>query len=153
MERVFQTVPPTPTEAVALPETLTPDSIPESDDYCNELTILSSKANNKVKDELLKLEQENVIPTLLPSPPPQQVKTIAPLLRKKRCPRVLVSKNENNADNNNKPPPISKLEEGCKWCQRCGTIETPRWRYGPGGPLRYFVCQTWCMCVFILYYR
>ncbi|KAI8351545.1 hypothetical protein BD560DRAFT_409274 [Blakeslea trispora] len=27
------------------------------------------------------------------------------------------------------------LEEGVRWCQRCGTIETPRWRFGPAGPL------------------
>jgi hypothetical protein len=29
-------------------------------------------------------------------------------------------------------PPIA-IDEGVKWCQRCGTVETPRWRFGPAG--------------------
>jgi hypothetical protein len=32
----------------------------------------------------------------------------------------------------NKPP--MTIEDGVKWCQRCGTVETPRWRFGPAGP-------------------
>ncbi|KAI8644088.1 hypothetical protein BD408DRAFT_129589 [Parasitella parasitica] len=31
-----------------------------------------------------------------------------------------------------KPPAIT-VQEGAKWCQRCGTIDTPRWRMGPAG--------------------
>lgn len=130
-------------------ESLTPDSIPESDDYCPEKNLRSScqvvavetnRVQEKERDAFLKLEQENVAP-LLPSPPPSQqeekenVENRDSLLTKKR---VLVNKNDNN---NNKPPTLQSVEvpvlkEGCKWCQRCGTIETPRWRYGPGGPSR-----------------
>lgn len=36
---------------------------------------------------------------------------------------------------NDKPPITKTKKEDNKWCQRCGTITTPRWRYGPGGPL------------------
>lgn len=30
-------------------------------------------------------------------------------------------------------PPVLTIEKGVKWCQRCGTLETPRWRVGPAG--------------------
>ena len=40
-----------------------------------------------------------------------------------------------NAPSLNDLDKVPVLEEGVRWCQRCGTIETPRWRYGPGGPL------------------
>ncbi|KAL0144875.1 hypothetical protein V8B55DRAFT_1456632 [Mucor lusitanicus] len=29
--------------------------------------------------------------------------------------------------------PAMTIEKGTKWCQRCGTLETPRWRVGPAG--------------------
>ncbi|GAN07076.1 hypothetical protein MAM1_0147d06566 [Mucor ambiguus] len=29
--------------------------------------------------------------------------------------------------------PTMTIEKGVKWCQRCGTLETPRWRVGPAG--------------------
>lgn len=32
--------------------------------------------------------------------------------------------------------PSSFIKESpCRWCQRCGALETPRWRTGPGGSL------------------
>lgn len=34
-------------------------------------------------------------------------------------------------------PSIAAPEEGVKWCQRCGTLETPRWRFGPAGASTY----------------
>ncbi|CEP09099.1 hypothetical protein [Parasitella parasitica] len=30
-------------------------------------------------------------------------------------------------------PPAKTIQEGVKWCQRCGTLDTPRWRMGPAG--------------------
>ena len=35
----------------------------------------------------------------------------------------------------NQEKQILIVQDNCKWCQRCGTKATPRWRYGPGGPL------------------
>ncbi|KAL9560298.1 hypothetical protein MBANPS3_000025 [Mucor bainieri] len=31
-------------------------------------------------------------------------------------------------------PSATTIEDGVRWCQRCGTLETPRWRVGPAGP-------------------
>ncbi|KAI9244085.1 hypothetical protein EDC94DRAFT_25426 [Helicostylum pulchrum] len=101
-------------------ESLTPTS------DCNESTPIPTLNDTflaKTEDAFLILKDTS---NLLPSPPPQELEN----KKRKTLSDVKVE------EDLNKPQlPLVQLPKGCKWCQRCGTIETPRWRYGPGGPL------------------
>lgn len=99
---------------------------PESDKFSvenNENSPIPTLFIKKNEDAFLILKETS---NLLPSPPPQDNIYNPPKKRK-----ALAVKIEEALDDK-----TQLIEEGCKWCQRCGTFETPRWRYGPGGPLR-----------------
>lgn len=103
-------------------ETLTPESdkLPVEN---NENSPIPTLIINKKEDAFLILKESS---NLLPSPPPHDNIYNPPQKRKALAVSVKVEEETKS----------QIIEEGCKWCQRCGTFETPRWRYGPGGPLR-----------------
>lgn len=112
-----------------LDNTISTESLtPESDKFSvenNENSPIPTLFINRKEDAFLILKETS---NLLPSPPPQD-NVYNPPKKRKAC----ALKIENRLDDK----ALAKLlEDGCKWCQRCGTFETPRWRYGPGGPLR-----------------
>lgn len=89
-------------------QTLTPEIKCEQDhkQSIDECLVSISKQNSLVNVDAFPILQQ------LPSPPQDPT--------------------DNTQIIENKPP--LTIKEGTKWCQRCGTMETPRWRFGPAGP-------------------
>jgi hypothetical protein len=103
------------------PESLTPNSITDSNEIISFENTFKIEENLENKDAYLLLnEREKLV-----SPPPPS----STIQSKSSKDKSVLGEHDINKD---KPPMI---EDGCKWCQRCGTVITPRWRYGPGGPL------------------
>ncbi|KAG2193674.1 hypothetical protein INT47_002316 [Mucor saturninus] len=96
-------------------ETLTPESEEISVENAN---IPRTK---REEDAFILKDTSN----LLPSPPPHD-NIYNPPTKRKALTSIKLEVEEDK---------LELVEKGCKWCQRCGTFETPRWRYGPGGPL------------------
>lgn len=104
---------------------------PTSDD-CNESNPIPSPTgtfiDNNEKDAFLILKDTL---NILPSPPPQEIDNKSLLNNKKKKRKAV--KIEQDLDHK----PLKEHDTpNCNWCQRCGTLETPRWRFGPAGPLR-----------------
>lgn len=114
------------TTVITPPESLTPNSITDSNEQDNLITSFGDRFKIEEsmdnKDAYLLFADTNILASPSPS-----LTTINDTSKGKD-----ISVFKEHDINKDKPPAI---EDGCKWCQRCGTIKTPRWRYGPGGPL------------------
>ncbi|KAI9485998.1 MAG: hypothetical protein EXX96DRAFT_27658 [Benjaminiella poitrasii] len=101
-------------DLVSSHQSLTPEFTSEQDEYTSEepLTPIPTRTNSffddkDSKDSLLLFNERNVL-----SSERQTCRSTTPLTKT----NVIVS-----------------IEKETRWCQRCGTIKTPRWRRGPAG--------------------